>query len=73
VTGAGGQLAVFFKVGPFAWNGVVGFWVPVVIFMIGMCVTTVLLLRRANYEATLLDPSSSSPAQVTTTGAAVGA
>ncbi|MCU1654603.1 MAG: hypothetical protein QOC75_2463 [Pseudonocardiales bacterium] len=73
VTGAGGQLAVFFKAGPFAWNGVVGFWLPVLIFMIGMCVTTALLLRRAHYEATQLDPSNSTPAQVTATGAAVSA
>jgi hypothetical protein len=41
--------------------------------MIGMCVTTALLLRRAHYEATQLAPSNSTPAQVTATGAAVSA
>jgi hypothetical protein len=48
---AGGVLAVFFKAGPFAWNGVVGYWIPVLLFVIGLSVTTVLLLRRARYEA----------------------
>ncbi|MDB5969655.1 MAG: hypothetical protein JWQ90_2105 [Hydrocarboniphaga sp.] len=46
ITGAGGGLAVFFKKGPFAWDGLIGFWIPVLVFAIGMCVTTGLLLRR---------------------------
>jgi hypothetical protein len=50
VTGAGGVLAVFFKTGPFAWNGVVGFWIPVIVFAVGMSVNTYLLLQRARYE-----------------------
>lgn len=49
VTGAGGVLAVFFKHGPFAWNGVIGFWVPVIVFAIAMCVTAYLLHHR--YQA----------------------
>ena len=53
VTGAGGVLAVFFKTGPFAWNGVVGFWIPVVVFVVGMSVNTGLLLRRARYEESI--------------------
>jgi hypothetical protein len=53
VTGAGGVLAVFFKSGPFAWNGVVGYWIPVILFVVGMSVTTWLLLRRARYESAL--------------------
>jgi hypothetical protein len=52
VTGAGGVLAVFFKTGPFAWNGVVGYWIPVVLFVIGLSTTTWLLHRRTRYEAT---------------------
>jgi hypothetical protein len=49
--GAGGVLAVFFKHGPFAWHGLVGFWIPVVLFAAGNSVTAVLLHRRAKYEA----------------------
>jgi len=50
VTGAGGFLAVFFKSGPFAWNGIVGFWIPVILFGLGNTVTMILLLRRQRYE-----------------------
>lgn len=49
VTGVGGVLAVFFKTGPFSWNGIVGFWIPVLAFVAGMTMTMVLLLRRARY------------------------
>lgn len=59
VTGAGGILAVFFKKGPFAWDGVVGFWIPVIVFAIGMCVTSVLLLRRHRLDES--QPAESSP------------
>ncbi|MBB6379968.1 hypothetical protein BKA01_007243 [Pseudonocardia eucalypti] len=31
--GAGGGIAVFFKSGPFAWNGIVGFYLPVLLFV----------------------------------------
>jgi hypothetical protein len=51
VTGAGGVCAVFFKTGPFSWNGLIGFWIPVVVFVAGMTMTMVLLLRRARHEA----------------------
>jgi hypothetical protein len=51
ITGAGGVLAVFFKTGPFAWNGIIGYWIPVIVFVVGMSVTTALMLRRARYEA----------------------
>jgi hypothetical protein len=50
VTGAGGICAVFLKQGPFSWNGLVGFWIPVIVFIAGMTMTMVLLLRRARYE-----------------------
>jgi len=63
ITGAGGVLAVFFKTGPFAWNGLVGFWIPVVLFGAGMSVNTWLLIRHERRSRTLdlvLDGRSSS-------------
>ena len=48
--GAGGVAAVFFKAGPFSWDGIVGIWLPTVFFAAGMTVNTVLLYRRAKIE-----------------------
>jgi hypothetical protein len=48
--GAGGVLAVFFKTGPFSWNGIMGYWIPVITFAAGTTMTMVLLLRRMRYE-----------------------
>jgi hypothetical protein len=53
VIGAGGVLAVYLKTGPFSWNGIIGIWLPLVLFVIGMTVNMWLLHRRATYEATL--------------------
>ena len=50
VIGAGGVLAVYMKTGPFSWNGIIGIWLPVALFAIGMSVNTWLLLRRAKFE-----------------------
>lgn len=44
--GMGGGIAVFFKDGPFAWNGLIGFYVPIAVFAVWLAVTTT-LLRRA--------------------------
>lgn len=44
--GAGGGLAVFFKQGPFAWNGAVGFYLPVIAFVLWLGVMTHLMLRH---------------------------
>ena len=51
VTGAGGVLAVFFKAGPFSWNGLIGFWIPTVVFVGGMFMNAWLLHRRLHYES----------------------
>jgi hypothetical protein len=40
LSGAGGGLAVFFKQGPFAWNGLVGFYLPVAAFVVWIGVMT---------------------------------
>ena len=50
-SGAGGGLAVFFKEGPFAWNGLIGFWIPVLVFAIWLCVTTALLVKAIKRQA----------------------
>jgi hypothetical protein len=38
--GTGGGIAVFFKQGPFAWNGLVGFYIPIVAFVVWIGVMT---------------------------------
>jgi hypothetical protein len=45
LSGAGGALAVFFKEGPFAWNGFIGFYLPVACFVIWIVTMTVLMHR----------------------------
>jgi hypothetical protein len=40
LSGAGGGLAVFFKHGPFAWNGLVGFYIPIAAFTVWIAVMT---------------------------------
>jgi len=50
LTGAGGVLAVFFKNGPFSWNGVLGFWIPVIAFVLAMTMTMVLMRKRVLAE-----------------------
>ena len=59
--GAGGIAAVFFKDGPFAWNGIIGFWIPVIIFAAGNCVNSWLMHRRYTLDqvqSALLQQSS---------------
>ena len=51
--GAGGIAAVFFKSGPFAWNGLIGFYIPVIIFAVGTCINTYLMHRRYALEPEL--------------------
>jgi hypothetical protein len=40
LSGGGGGIAVFFKYGPFAWNGLVGFYIPIGAFVIWIVVMT---------------------------------
>jgi amino acid transporter len=74
VTGCGGVLAVFFRTGPFTWHGAIGFWIPVIIFVLGMTMNMVLLLRRLQYEERLASDSQVAPvAQTSLTGVVAGA
>lgn len=43
-------LILFFKTGPFAWNGILAFWIPLVIFFIWMIVMTVMTLKAMNRQ-----------------------
>jgi hypothetical protein len=50
-------LLIFFKTGPFAWNGIIGYWIPVIVFAVGMSVTCALMHRRARYETGSVAPA----------------
>jgi hypothetical protein len=43
-----GTILVFFKGGPFAWNGIMTFWVPFGAFFMWIIVMTRLLLRAVD-------------------------
>jgi hypothetical protein len=45
------SMILFFKTGPFAWTGVIGFWIPAVVFGTWYLVMTPLLLRAIKQEA----------------------
>ena len=45
------SLIIFFKAGPFAWNGLLGFWIPAAVFGSWYIVMTVVLLRAVADEA----------------------
>lgn len=46
-----GSMIVFFKSGPFAWSGVLGFYLGLTTFTIWYVVSTILLLKSANRSA----------------------
>jgi hypothetical protein len=74
VTGAGGVLAIFFKTGPFSWNGIMGFWIPLIVFALGMSMNMVLILRRDRRRAaTVTSAPEPSAAPATRTPVAAGA
>jgi hypothetical protein len=65
--GAGGVLSIFFKRGPFSWEGIIGIWIPVIAFGAGMTMTMVLILlrdrRRAAAAATAQRPAEHASAE----------
>ncbi|MCY4426759.1 MAG: hypothetical protein OXC05_06980 [Halieaceae bacterium] len=48
---APGGLAIFFKSGPFAWNGILAFWTPVVVFTIYFSCMVPIMLQGIYREA----------------------
>lgn len=50
LAGSGGGIAVYFKSGPFAWNGAVGFWIPIVMFAVWLCLSVPVLLRAVDRQ-----------------------
>jgi hypothetical protein len=64
LSGLGGSLAVFFKEGAFAWNGAVGFYLPISVFAVWLVVITRLLHRRALRGGTALGVAPPSGAGV---------
>lgn len=53
IAGCGGAIAVYFKTGPLAWNGVIGFWIPIVMFAVWLCLSVYVLLRAVNSDEQL--------------------
>ncbi|WP_131536088.1 hypothetical protein [Mycolicibacterium aromaticivorans] len=45
------SMILFFKSGPFAWTGLIGFWIPAAVFGTWYPVMTVFLLRAIKQEA----------------------
>lgn len=58
-TNAGGICAVFFKTGPFSWNGIVGWWLPTVSYALVMTIAMVLMRNHAVRERAV--PTAPSP------------
>ncbi len=60
--GTGGGIAVFFTSGPFAWNGLIGFYVPIAVFALWLGAMTYVLLNglTLNRECADLNTPASS-------------
>lgn len=51
ISAIGGGFATFFKSGPFAWNGLFGFWVPVSFFVVWLFLMAPRLMREVKRRA----------------------
>jgi len=60
-SGAGGSLAVFFKHGAFAWNGLIGFYLPFAIFLIWILLHTYLSFADARRRSASADDADELP------------
>ena len=46
-----GGMITFFKSGPFAWNGIIAFWIPASVFGTWFLVMTPMLLKAIQQQA----------------------
>lgn len=46
-----GNVVILFKTGPFAWNGLFGWWSPIIAFGVWFVMTTYLLIQGINRQA----------------------
>lgn len=46
-----GGLLIFFKSGPFAWNGILAFWLPASIYLIWLAIMTSVLIKAIREDA----------------------
>lgn len=51
LAGMGGGLATFFKTGPFAWNGLIGFYIPVAMFTLWLFINSWLMHKGIKRQA----------------------
>jgi hypothetical protein len=56
--GCGGGVAVFFTSGPLAWNGLIGFYIPIGIFAIWLAAMTYVLLQGLTRNLAPVDSDS---------------
>jgi hypothetical protein len=62
VSGCGGAVAVYFKDGPPAWNGGIGFWIPIAMFAVWLCLSVYVLARAVSSQFAERDSGSAAPA-----------
>jgi hypothetical protein len=55
------SLLLFFKKGPFSQNGVLVFYIPMIVFFTWIVVFTVLTVRAINAEAAAREPAQHAP------------
>jgi hypothetical protein len=67
-----GGLMVFFKTGPFAYNGVLALWIPLSVFFVWIVAMTVVVIRAIDREAALAGaaPPGAAPPGAAPPGAA---
>jgi len=60
LAGSGGGIAVFFTSGPLAWNGLIGFYIPIAVFAAWLAAMTYVLLNglTLNRQPPQTDPRS---------------
>lgn len=56
--GAPGLIAIFFYTGPFAWNGVIGFWLPVLSYALFLVITYVQFFKAIRSHKNSVDSSA---------------